>query len=312
MNAPSGRIRAKSSNSFEFSEKSLVKSDKSRGNLSKTTDTPHFAVHRRKANTQWDTKPEFSLASEMESSCDTFDSSNKKIDKKRPTLKEVMKKLLKNKEKEANHAMILLSECMRDKLKISIEHCENLMKSSELKDLRYARDTYTGQGLLHFCCTQGHLELFEPLLEREPNLIFCKDDDGNTPFHNLCTNTKSNEAELISMFNLMKKEHVDIHIENSLGVTGLQILQERAKENNPYDNVQSVKKFLQHVITSCIKDDKLSETLSSLPLTAFWRDQDQARSTHSSSRSSVRKKKSSSLKKVRSKQRNLSIKDRKS
>mmetsp|Transcript_23417 Transcript_23417/g.23373 ORF Transcript_23417/g.23373 Transcript_23417/m.23373 type:complete len:152 (+) Transcript_23417:45-500(+) len=151
MNAPGTRIRSKSSNSFEFTEKSLDESQKDFKQLSRTSATSHLTIQRRKANTAWESKPSMNLTSDMESSAETCTENSPKLEKKRSTFKSVMKKLLKNKSKETNHAMILLNECMRDNLKISLEHCENLMKSADLKDLQKARDAYTGQGLLHFC-----------------------------------------------------------------------------------------------------------------------------------------------------------------
>jgi hypothetical protein len=50
------------------------------------------------------------------------------------------------------------------------------------------------------------------------------------------------------MYNLMKLQEIDIFKPNSSGVTGLDILEQRVTENNPYDNVGSVKLFYQYLV----------------------------------------------------------------
>ena len=81
-----------------------------------------------------------------------------------------------------------------------------------------------------------------------PELIHMEDADGNTPFHALCSNTVSNECELISMYNFMSSYEINIIKSNKKGISGIDILEERVTENNPYDTLKSVKLFYQHIV----------------------------------------------------------------
>lgn len=172
-----------------------------------------------------------------------------KQNNRRMTIRDAVEKLTKEYRKNKNNkAFILLKEWGKDRLKISHEHWDNLLKVCTGQELLLAKDIYNGQGLLHSWCIRSHVYLIEPLLNLEPNLVHTEDDDGNTPFHALWRNTISNECELVSMYNLMKLQEIDIFKPNSSGVTGLDILEQRVTENNPYDNVGSVKLFYQYLV----------------------------------------------------------------
>jgi len=175
---------------------------------------------------------------------------------KRQTLKDRVIKLIGGGTKsEDSKATLLIEECKKCKFTISLEHWDNLMKVITPEELLECKDIFNGQSMLHLCWTKSHLYLFEPLLQLQPRLVYMIDDEGNSPFHYLCRNTMStqknsdaNDCELISMLNIMIAHHIDILHKNNKGITGLDILEQRIKENNPYDSMSSVKLLYEYAI----------------------------------------------------------------
>ena len=164
------------------------------------------------------------------------------------------KKNAKSPSKNNDKVTMLLEEWSKDKLRIWYEHWLNLLNVWEKEDLLNVRDQYLNESVLHFCCTRSHLHLFEKLLTLQPELVNCKDIDGNTPFHSLWRNTISNECELISMFNFLNSWKINVFDVNKKSITGLDILEFRVIDSNPYDNIQSVKLFYQYIYKSFPED----------------------------------------------------------
>ena len=164
------------------------------------------------------------------------------------------KKNSKSNQKNDSKVTLLLEEWAKDRLKVWYDHCFNLLTVWDKEDLLHVRDQYLNESVLHLCCTRSHLDLFDRLLSWQPELTKCKDIDGNTPFHSLWRNTTSNEWEMISMFNFLKALGIDVFETNKKGITGLDILEFRVTDPNPYDNIQSVKLLYQYIFKSFPED----------------------------------------------------------
>ena len=53
------------------------------------------------------------------------------------------------------------------------------------------------ESALHLATIHGRLDVAQKLLEYEPNLYCCEDEDSNTPLHLACLNKKPKIAELL-------------------------------------------------------------------------------------------------------------------
>lgn len=109
------------------------------------------------------------------------------------------------------------------------------------------------------------------------------------------------------MFNLMKTKDVDIHAKNNAGVTGLEILERRVREDNPYDNLRGVKLFYRHVTTLYPGDSKLRDRKASI----MFRSSQESRPSFPNIKSSKTVKLDSGGKKGRNKKRGYSTRTRK-
>ena len=84
------------------------------------------------------------------------------------------------------------------------------------------------------------------------------------------------------MFNFLKLKEVDIYFKNLQGKTGLKILEKRAMDKNPYDNLHSVRLFYHHVVSVMPKEEKLKGEKTDF----MWRSSENMKSTYPSSRPS--------------------------
>jgi hypothetical protein len=46
-------------------------------------------------------------------------------------------------------------------------------------------DKFTKESSAHFCCKNGHVELLQKILAKNPDAGHVIDDQGNTPLHSL-------------------------------------------------------------------------------------------------------------------------------
>ena len=110
-----------------------------------------------------------------------------------------------------------------------------MLAQTENLDLVSYRDQYNDQSWLHYCVFNGHADLVEKLLQKDHGLVNCVDDDKNTPFHTLCKNSVSSKEDLIHMYQKLKDYGWDRKTANKYNKTGLDILKQRIKNDNPYD-----------------------------------------------------------------------------
>lgn len=100
-----------------------------------------------------------------------------------------------------------------------------------------AKDPYTGANCIHYCCILGHRELLQKILETEPSLATSQDEDGNTPLHYLCLNSVSKFSEMKEMWKCLTKKGAKDTARNGQGKTWIQVIKERIKLSNPYDDL---------------------------------------------------------------------------
>ena len=101
---------------------------------------------------------------------------------------------------------------------------------------------------MHFWASNGHADLLEIIMEKDPLIVNSVDDDKNTPFHTLCKNTVSSKQDLIYMYNMLKKYGWDRRAKNIHDETGLKIIEERIKFSNPYDSsLTAVQGFMEYI-----------------------------------------------------------------
>lgn len=113
--------------------------------------------------------------------------------------------------------------------------CFVILNQLEGLDLANKRDDFNKQSMLHYCVFNGHADLLEKLIKQDKGLIECLDEEKNNPFHALCKNSVSCTEDLIYMYNILKQHGCDRKAINKNNKTGLDILQIRIKEENPYD-----------------------------------------------------------------------------
>ncbi|CAI2386346.1 unnamed protein product [Moneuplotes crassus] len=145
-----------------------------------------------------------------------------------------------------NYEEALLDQCKKCKININLKVCFEIicMNKGALR-LSEAKDPYTGATCLHYCSILGHRELLQKIVEIEPSLATAEDQDGNTPLHYLCLNSVSKYSEMKRMWKSLKRAGADEHATNSEGKTCIQLLKDRLKLSNPYDDLAKWNKLIE-------------------------------------------------------------------
>ena len=77
---------------------------------------------------------------------------------------------------------------------------------------------------------------------KAPNIVTQRDINGSTPFHALCNNTTSADSTLMNMFQMLRVYKVELETLNNDNETGIDLLINRIRHKNPYDdNLGSIK-----------------------------------------------------------------------
>lgn len=98
-----------------------------------------------------------------------------------------------------------MEQCKKDKLTIDLRQCFEILAINRMGlKLSTAVDKFTRANAIHYCCILGHCELLQKLIQTEPGLAQCQDEDGNTPLHYLCLNSVSKFSELKDMWKCLK------------------------------------------------------------------------------------------------------------
>ena len=106
----------------------------------------------------------------------------------------------------------------------------------------------------------------------------------------------------------MTAHHVNILHKNHQGLTGLEILERRAKDKNPYDNISSVKLFYQYAVVNMPNFDKLEENYPNM----MWENHERlASSLRTNRENTVVQKRLSPRRKTKSRKRCYSQRERK-
>lgn len=154
-------------------------------------------------------------------------------------------------EKSENPSLELMTECSKDHREIDYNFCYKLL--TECLEINLLRELipYTKESILHVWWLNGHLELIEDLLSKQPRIAKLKDLASNTAFHSLWKNTTSSDSELITIFQYLNQYQINLTWKNEDGNTGIDLLIKRIRDKNPYDgNLQSIRLLYWNVLDS--------------------------------------------------------------
>ena len=111
--------------------------------------------------------------------------------------------------------------------------------------LEKAIDKYTNANWIHFWCIMGHTELLQKILEIDSSLSSSKDESGNTPLHYLWQNTVSKSSDIVTMWRWLVSHGAKIKSKNNLKLSCMDVLKQRIKAKNPYDELAKHKDILK-------------------------------------------------------------------
>ena len=154
-----------------------------------------------------------------------------------------------DKHNSQKYAELLLEEVSKDVRLINIGIWLDYIEQLNGDDLIDNLQNFTNTNVLHLWWYNGHLELIEQFLNKEPELVNQIDFNSNTSFHSLWSNFSSDESVLIKMYEKLKKNGLKIDVKNSDGNTGIDMLIQRIKNVNPYDeNLDSIKLLYCYIL----------------------------------------------------------------